>query len=262
MLPTNIKSLILDMDGVLWRADEEIGVLKRIFHKISRRGLFVAFATNNGTLTPQEYVRKFAGFGVDIEPWQVITSAISVANLLKSRFPSGGKVFTIGENGVIEALQDTGFSVEQNEGSSDICAVVVGLDRKITFKKMSEATLLVRQGIPFYATNPDRTYPTPRGEIPGAGAWISVIIEATRIAPIYAGTPEPDILLLAREQLGTPVSDTLVVGDRIATDIVGGQAAGMPTALVLSGVSSEAEANAWEPKIDFIAQNLQALIED
>jgi len=250
------------MDGVLWRSDDPIGNLNFIFHLIEKRGLLFAFATNNGTLTPLEYVKKLAGFGVKIRPWQVITSAITVANLLKSRFPSGGKVFTIGENGVIEALKEQGFTPEMNEGSSDICAVVVGLDRMITFKKMAEATLLVRKGIPFFATNPDRTYPTSRGEIPGAGAWISVITKATNIEPIFAGKPSPEILSLARERLGTSEGETLVVGDRISTDIAGGQAAGMPTALVLTGVSSEEEGNDWEPKIDIISQSLQALIEN
>jgi 4-nitrophenyl phosphatase len=262
MLPSYIKSLILDMDGVLWRSDDSIGNLNYIFDLIHHRGILVAFATNNGTLTPLQYVQKLASFGVNIKPWQVVTSAITTANLLKVRFPSGGKVFAIGENGVTQALTEQGFTPEQNEGSSDICAVVVGLDRMITFKKMAEATLLVRQGVPFYATNPDRTYPTPRGEIPGAGAWISVISQATNIEPIYAGKPSPELLYLARERLGTSPRETLVVGDRITTDIAGGQAAGMPTALVLTGVSSEEEGKSWKPKIDIIAPSLQALIEN
>jgi len=125
---------------------------------------------------------------------------------------------------------------------------------------MREATLLVRRRIPFYATNPDKTFPTPRGEIPGAGAWISVITTATDVEPIYAGKPFPYLMELSLERLGTKKEETLVVGDRLETDIAAGQAVGYPTALVLSGVSTRAQANEWKPKIDFIADDLSSLI--
>ncbi len=114
--------------------------------------------------------------------------------------------------------------------------------------------------MPFYATNPDKTFPTPRGEIPGAGAWISVIVTATGIEPIYAGKPAPYLLELARQRLGTTKEQTLVVGDRLETDIAGGQAAGMPTALVLSGVSTRVQAETWKPKVNVIAEDLTDLL--
>jgi 4-nitrophenyl phosphatase len=125
---------------------------------------------------------------------------------------------------------------------------------------MSEATLLVRRGIPFYATNPDKTFPTTRGEIPGAGAWISVIVTATGIQPIYAGKPAPYLLELARERLGTTKKETLIVGDRLETDIAGGQAAGCPVALVLSGISTRGQSEVWKPPIDIVAEDLFTLI--
>jgi ribonucleotide monophosphatase NagD (HAD superfamily) len=125
---------------------------------------------------------------------------------------------------------------------------------------MLEATLLVRRGIPFYATNPDETFPTPRGEIPGAGAWISVITTATDIEPIYAGKTYPFMMGLSLEMLGSRKEETLVVGDRLETDIAAGQAIGCPTALVLSGVSTREQAEAWSPKIDMIANDLSSLV--
>lgn len=260
VLPASIRGLILDMDGVLWRGDAPIGDLPAIFARIRERGLKVAFATNNGTRTPEMYVERLASFGVTVEPWQVVTSALAVADLLAERFPDGGPVFAIGEAGVMEALRARGFDplpVEQAEAAQ---AVVAGIDRAITFQKMAEATLLIRRGRPFYATNPDKTFPTPRGEIPGAGAWISVLVTATGVEPIYAGKPSPALLELARRRLGTVREATLVVGDRLETDILGGQNAGMPTALVLSGVASRAEGEAWQPPIDVIAGNLEELI--
>lgn len=248
------------MDGVLWKADAPIGDLPEIFALIDRKGLKVAFATNNGTRTPEQYVERMQGFGVAIEPWQVITSSQGVAHLLSQRFPQGGKVFVIGEVGLERALQAKGFELVSAQGETDILAVVMGIDRNINFTKVSEAALLIGLGLPFYATNPDRTFPTPRGEIPGAGAWISVLITASGIEPIYAGKPSPYLLEIARQRLGTEKGETLVVGDRLETDIAGGQAAGCPVAVVLSGVSGEKQAIKWLPAINMIAPDLTALL--
>jgi 4-nitrophenyl phosphatase len=161
----------------------------------------------------------------------------------------------------MNALRAKGIEPLPLERADEAQAVVVGVDRQINFEKMATATLLVRRGLPFYATNPDKTFPTPRGEIPGAGAWISVIITATDVEPIYAGKPAPYILELARERLGTEKNETLVVGDRLETDIVGGQAAGMPVALVLSGVSTREDGAAWMPHVDVMAEDLEKLVE-
>ena len=260
MIPSNIKTLILDMDGVLWRSDEPIGNLNLIFKRIAHKGLKIAFATNNSSKTPQEYVKKLSAFGVDVTPSQIVTSSIAVANLLKLRFPSGGNVFVIGENGLIEALHDQGFMTYSEAQTANTCAVVMGIDRFITYKKMAEATLLIRQGVPFFATNTDKTFPTPKGEVPGAGSWIAVLTTATDIQPQVAGKPMPSVLQIAAARCGTLPAETLVVGDRISTDIVGGQAAGMPTALVLTGVSTEEEGNNWRPKINIITPSLEALV--
>jgi 4-nitrophenyl phosphatase len=260
MLPAHIKSLILDMDGVLWKGDAAIGDLPAIFERIEERGLKVAFATNNGTRTPDQYVERLAGFGVTVEPRQVVTSALGIAQLLRQKFTAGTPVFAIGGPGVMTALRDDGFELLSVEKAEQAQAVVVGIDLQINFDKMREATLLVRRGIPFYATNPDKTFPTPRGEIPGAGAWLSVIVTATDIQPIYAGKPAPYLIELARERLGTAKEETLVVGDRLETDIAGGQAAGCPVALVLSGVSTHAQAEAWRPKVDIVSQDLASLV--
>jgi 4-nitrophenyl phosphatase len=248
------------MDGVLWKADTPIGDVPAIFDRIRARGLKVAFTTNNGTRTPEQYVERLADFGVTVEPWQVVTSSLAVAHLLSQKFPTGGPVFAIGEAGVTLALREKGFESLSEEEAGIALAVVMGIDLSINYAKMSEAVLLVRRGLPFYATNPDKTFPTPRGEIPGAGAWASVIVTATGIEPIYAGKPAPYLLDLARERLGTTKEETLVVGDRLETDIAGGQAAGYPVALVLSGVSTLEQGETWIPKVNVIAEDLSTLV--
>ena len=276
LLPAHLKSLILDMDGVLWRGDAPIGDLPAIFARLCERGLKVAFATNNGTRTPDQYVDRLAGFGVKVEPWQVVTSALVVAELLEKRFRPNppmppfpdreggngelGPIFAIGGEGVMTALREKGFTLLSVQEAEKAQAVVVGIDRQINFQKMAEAALLVRRNVPFYATNPDKTFPTPRGEIPGAGAWIAVVVTATGMEPIYAGKPAPYLIELARERLGTKKVETLVVGDRLETDIAGGQADGCPCVLVLSGVSTREMGEAWKPKVDVIAEDLAQLV--
>src|SRR5215207_5660175 len=260
MLPSHIKALILDMDGVIWKADTPIGDLAEIFARIQALGLKSAFATNNGTKTPEQYAQRLVEFGVNAEPWQVVTSALGVAHMLAQKFSPGTKIFMIGEDGIRRSLTEKGFEILSVDDAPSAEIVVMGLDRGIDFAKMLEATLLVRRGIPFYATNSDKTFPTPRGEIPGAGAWVSVVTTATEVEPIYAGKPYTFMMELSLEMLGTKNKETLVVGDRLETDVAAGQAVGCPAALVLSGVATREQAHTWLPKIDIIVEDLKTLI--
>ncbi len=260
MIPSNIKALILDMDGVVWKGDAPIGDLAATFKRIRERGLKFVFATNNGTKTPAEYQEKLRGLGVEIDSSQVVTSALGIAFMLAAKYPRGTKIFMIGEDGIRVALEEKGFEILSVENAPAAQVVVMGIDRGINFQKVTEATLLVRAGIPFYTTNTDRTFPTPRGEIPGSGSWLAVITSATGVEPIVAGKPFPYLMELSLERLGTTKADTLVVGDRLETDIAAGQSMGCPTAFVLSGVSTKAEADAWKPAPDLIAENLSELV--
>jgi len=248
------------MDGVLWTDSAPIGNLPRTFARIRELNLAVALATNNSTRTVDQYVEHLQGFGVTVEPWQVVTSSLAVANMMSGQLPVGSPVFAIGEQGLIDALKAAKFEVLSVKNAEMAEAVVVGIDKQVSFDKIREATLLVRAGKPFFATNPDKTFPTPRGQIPGAGAWISVIVTATNVQPAIAGKPFPYLLELAMNRIGTTKDATFVVGDRLETDIAGGQALGCPTALVLSGVSTLANAQAWRPRIDIIAADLGSLV--
>ncbi len=260
MLPSNIKALILDMDGVIWKGDAPIGDLPATFNRIRERGLKFVFATNNGTKTPEDYQVKLRELGVEVEPWQIVTSALGIAFMLAQKYPRGTKIFMIGEDGIRVALEEKGFEILSTEDAPQAQVFVMGIDRTINFMKVAEATLLVRAGIPFYTTNTDKTFPTPRGEIPGSGSWLSVITSATGIEPIVAGKPFPFLMELSLERLGTTKEETLVVGDRLETDIAAGQSVGCPTALVLSGISTKAQADEWKPKMDVIAESLAELV--
>jgi 4-nitrophenyl phosphatase len=261
-LPKNIKALILDMDGVLWKDNTPIGDLPAIFTRIRERGLKVALATNNATRTVDEYLAKLAGFNVTLEPWQIISSAVAAADMLGKRFPEGGTVFIVGENGIQRALEECGFKVISDPTDKTVpVAVISSFDRSVTYARLSRATLHIRAGAPFYGTNPDKTFPTPEGLVPGAGAILASIEAATSVEPIIIGKPKPTMMYMALERLGTKPEETLVVGDRLETDILAGQAAGCKTALVLSGVSSREKAEAWQPTPDLIVDDLCSLVE-
>ncbi|MCB2180367.1 HAD-IIA family hydrolase [bacterium] len=252
----NIQALILDMDGVIWRKKHPIGDLKKIFEKANALGLKYVFATNNSTETVESYVNLLTGFGIPVEKQQIFTSATATAQHLKKNFPDGGNIFMIGQEGLTLTLEAYGFTIDAENAR----AVVVGMDRHLTYEKMVTATLLIRSGVPFIGTNPDKTFPTPEGLVPGAGSMLAAIEAATDVPPQVIGKPKGTMFLQALEALNIAPENALVVGDRLETDIAGGQAAGCNTALVLSGVATEAEGKAWQPAIDFIAEDLDTLI--
>jgi 4-nitrophenyl phosphatase len=261
MLPPHIQALVLDMDGVLWKGDTPLGDLEGLFGQLATRGIRFAFATNNATLTPERYVERLAAFGVEVQSAQVVTSATATAEILGRSFAPGTPVFAIGEEGLMAALHGIGLAPVAFDQADAARAVVMGMDRNISFEKMRTAALLVGKGRPFFATNPDRSFPTPDGEVPGAGAWVSVVSTATGVEPVFAGKPHPLLIELALKALGTTKAATLVVGDRLETDIAAGQACGCACALVLSGVSTAAQAAKWRPAIEFVAADLWSLID-
>lgn len=257
-IPANIKALILDMDGVLWRDNQALLDMPAFFTALKNLGLRVVFATNNGTRSVRMYVERLAGFGVPVEPWQVVNSSIGVADYLSKKFPERGPVYVVGEAGVIEALNEKGFCLAQ--GQEDAIAVVAGMDRAMTYEKLSRAATLIRSGKPYVGTNPDLTFPTPHGLVPGAGATLAYLEAATGVHPTIIGKPEPYLYRFAIERLGTRPEETLAVGDRLDTDILGGQRIGCPTVLVLSGVTSAAEAAKWTPQPNLTLPNLADLL--
>lgn len=252
----NISALILDMDGVIWRGDQSIGNLPEIFHRIKEMGLQVSLVTNNATLTIDQYLAKLLGFGAQLSASQIINSPIAAKQYLSKKYPLGGAVYIIGESGLIQALDEAGF----HQSEKDVLAVVVGMDRELTYEKMCRATLLIRKGAEFVGTNADRTFPTPEGLVPGVGSILKALETATDSSPHVVGKPAHDLYLYAMERMGVKVTETLVVGDRLETDIQGAQELGCRTALVLSGVTDLENAMKWKPTPDFIAADLMTLL--
>jgi len=253
----SIKGMIIDMDGVLWRDTETLVDMGKVFEQIEAKGINYMLATNNATKTIAQYIEKIAGFGFNISPSKIITSAIATAEYLSTLEIKSRKVYPIGEKGLFSALEDKGF-IFDIQGAE---AVVVGLDREFNYRRLLNATLLIRRGVRLVGTNPDLTYPIPEGLAPGAGSLIRAIEAAGGVQAEIIGKPGVRMFEQALDRLQTIPENTLVVGDRLETDIQGGQAAGCKTAVVLSGVATAAEAEAWQPDVDLIADDFQALVD-
>ena len=254
---SQIKALILDMDGVIWRDNHPIGDLPQIFRKINERELGFAFATNNSTTTVDRYIERLEQNGIPAAADQIFSSATATSKFLRDLHPQGGNVYVVGMEGLEKTLERFGFTISPEDAK----AVVVGMDRTVTYEKLKTATLLIQKGVPFIGTNPDRTFPSPEGLIPGAGSLLAAIETATDQVPLIIGKPKATIFTQAIEYLGEEPENVLVIGDRIETDIAGGQAAGCKCALVLTGVSTRAMGNTWKPDIDYIAEDLTALLD-
>jgi 4-nitrophenyl phosphatase len=136
------------------------------------------------------------------------------------------------------------------------------MDRCLTYDQLARATLLIRSGLPFIGTNPDRSFPTPQGLVPGVGAILAAVETASDVKPVIVGKPQPEMYRFALERLGLTPQETLVVGDRAETDILGAQKIGCRTALVLSGVTSPQAAQDWKPAPDWIGPDLTSLLLD
>ena len=255
----NIKGLIIDMDGVLYTDTEPLGDLPVVFDRIREQGLKFILATNNATRSVEEYHQKLARFGVTLEDWQIINTAQALGIYLNEKYPEGTSVYVVGQPSLRATIEAHGLTVVET-ASNGVKVVVASLDFSLTYEKLKQACLLIRAGCEFIGTNPDSTLPTPYGHIPGSGAVIGALEIATDQRARIIGKPEPLLYEIALKRLGLDPGETLAIGDRLETDIAGAQAAGIHTALVLTGASSIEEVETYEPKPTVISRSFTELI--
>ena len=258
-----IKNLILDMDGVLWHGMTPVPGLPDFFEKIGSLGINWVFATNNSSKTREQYVSKFAGMGVTIDPAQVMTSAVATGHYMLDNFPTGANIYVMGGDGLHHGLADEGFNVlVDDDYTTPAAAVVVGLNPAVTYEHMSIACLQIRNhGAKFIASNADSTYPSERGLLPGAGALVSVLKTATELEPIVVGKPYPIMYQQGLKLLGegATLQNTAMVGDRLNTDVMGAIGVGMRSVLVMSGITQPADLETTDLKPDFVLSGITAL---
>ena len=257
-----IKHLILDMDGVLWHGETPVPGLVEFFDMLDQLKIGYVMATNNATKTADQYTSKLKGFGVDMAPERILTSAETTAAYLKSQYPPGSPVYVVGAKGLHDALEAREFEIvtagEVARGARPPL-VVLGFTPDAVYKDLAMAALLVDNGAAFVGTNPDPSVPTELGPLPGAGSLLAVITTSTGVQPQIIGKPEPIMFDHALKRLGSQKSDTAMVGDRLTTDIAGAKAAGLWAILVLSGISEPGEIQEAHYRPDFVFTNITEL---
>jgi 4-nitrophenyl phosphatase len=246
---SNIKALIIDMDGVLWHGNKAIAGLTEFFDVLRAKNIRFILATNNASLTREQYVTKLANMGVTVVLDEILTSGIATALYLAEQYdPANTRVYVLGEDGASQPLVERGFTLTGlYEVNADV--VVCGKDSTLTWDKLATATLNVRNGAAFIGTNADTTLPTEHGITHGNGAILAAIQTASGIAPVCIGKPEPIIYQQAIALLGAELNETIAIGDRLETDILGAVNTGIRSLMVLTGISSIADLvdSAYQP---------------
>ncbi len=250
-----LRGLLIDLDGVLWVGNQPLPGVAAFFAFLKARNIRYVLVSNNATRRADYTVERMRAMGVVVSPENVLTSADATPRWLRARMPEVKRALVVGERALVEALQESG--IERVEHDAD--AVVVGLDRKLTYETLKQATLEIRRGAKFIATNTDKTLPTEEGLIPGSGSIVAALIAASDAQPLVIGKPARPMFDLALEIAGTAAQETAMLGDRLDTDIDGAARAGLKTIMVLTGVSTRAEAERNAVKPDCIFADLPAL---
>ena len=227
------KAFISDMDGVIYHGNRLLDGVRAFVEWLETNDKKYIFLTNNSERSPRELRQKLDRMGLDVSEDHFYTSALATASYLKSQCP-GGSAYVIGEAGLVGALYDAGFSM--NDVNPDY--VVVGETSGYSFDKIQRAVQLVRAGAKLIGTNPDITGPIENGITPACRALISPIEMACNRQAYFIGKPNPLMMRHAQKRLGVSPEETVIVGDRMDTDVMSGMESGMSTVLVLSGVSS------------------------
>ncbi len=234
------KNFIMDMDGVIYAGNKLIDGSREFIELLNERGYKYLFLTNNSRQTPLDLSRKLATLGIDAPAERIFTSAIATAMFL-NRQKRHGTAFVIGDVGLYNALHDIDYHI--TEFNPDY--VIVGETRSFSFEMIEKACNFIIRGARFIGTNPDLTGPKEFGIVPAAGALTAPIENVTGKKPYFIGKPNPLMMRTALKKLGSHSENTVMIGDRMDTDIIAGIEAGLETILVLSGVTGREDAKKY-----------------
>jgi len=251
----SFRYLITDMDGVLWHGREPMPGLVEFFQFLRQRDVHFVCATNNASTLVEKLSDRLQGWGADVRSNEIVTSSTATADYLATLLPVGARLYVIGMEGLRVPLQNKGFVFAEEY----VDAVVVGIDWNLTYDQLRLAALNIRAGAKFIGTNGDRTFPNPEGIVPGNGALLAAIETATDVKPIVIGKPEPVLYQTALKSMNAVPEQTLVLGDRLETDILGAVRLNLKSALVLSGVTTRAQLAASDYQPDAIFDDIAAL---
>jgi 4-nitrophenyl phosphatase len=254
------KAWIFDMDGVLYVGTNVLPGTNELLDALTLRERQVMMATNNSMATPEAYERKLAAMGMHVPADAVLTSATATRDYLLRTLPADSGIFVIGMPALrVQLVDGTPFHPVQF-GEEDPAALVIGLDLNFTYDKLKQGMQALQSGALFIATNADTTLPTENGLVPGAGSIVAALAAASGRKPIVIGKPETPMLEDAMMRMGASPSETVMIGDRLDTDILAGYRAGANTVLVLTGVSTRDDLIMADALPDLIVSDLPSLV--
>jgi HAD superfamily hydrolase (TIGR01450 family) len=254
-LTDRFDAFLVDLDGVVWRGEEAIAGASETVEMLREMGKRVVFVTNNASKSPREYAVKLMRLRIPTDPADVVTSAHAVVESLRSlRLHRGDRIHVCAAPGLSQVLRGHGFTPTRE--IADAKALVVAWNPRLTFDDIRKAADLARGGVPFIGANRDATYPSESGLLPGTGAILAAIETASGRTAVVVGKPQPGIFRIALHRAAVDPSRALFVGDRPDTDVAGARAAGLPVALVLTGVTGESELGSLSDRPDVILGSL------
>jgi NagD protein len=250
-----ISSWLMDMDGVLVTEEQAIPGAPEFIARLTELGIPFLVLTNNSMYTPRDLRARLSRSGLELPEEAIWTSALATARFLDDQRP-GGSAFVVGETGLTTALHAGGYTITDRDPDY----VVLGETRTYSFERITRAIQLITAGARFIATNPDNVGPSPDGPMPATGSVAALISRATGIAPYYVGKPNPLMMRSALNAIDAHSETTAMIGDRMDTDIVSGLEAGMETVLVLTGVTTRADAERHPFKASRIVDSVADLV--
>jgi NagD protein len=252
-----VRSWLMDMDGVLVHEEQAIPGADRFLATLREREIPHMVLTNNSIYTRRDLAARLRASGVDVAEESIWTSALATARFLEDQRP-GGSAFVIGESGLTTALHSAGYTMTERDPDY----VVLGETRTYSFERITQAIRLIAAGARFIATNPDPTGPAPDGPLPATGSVAALISRATEVDPYYVGKPNPLMMRSALNAIEAHSETTAMIGDRMDTDVVAGLEAGLHTILVLSGVATREAAERFPYRASRIVDSVADLVDE
>jgi NagD protein len=250
-----VHSWLTDMDGVLVHESNALPGAAEFIAALQENGLRFLVLTNNSIYTPRDLRARLRAGGIEVPEEAIWTSALATAQFLSEQTPHGS-AFVIGEAGLTTALHDAGFVLTE----SDPDYVVLGETRTYSFAAITRAIRLLERGAKFIATNPDATGPSPEGSLPATGSVAALITRATGLEPYYVAKPNPLMMRSALNRLQAHSETTIMIGDRMDTDVIAGIEAGMRTILVLSGSTSREKVGTFPYRPTMVKDSIAEIV--
>ena len=251
------KLFLLDMDGTIYLGNELFDGTIDFLQKVKKNGGRYVFVTNNSSKSVDAYVDKLAGLGIKATDDDFLTSTDATIIYLQENL-KGKKVYSLGTQSFTNQLKEAGIDV-CCDVSDDVDVLVISNDTELTFKKLEDACILLGRDVDYIATNPDWVCPTSYGYVPDCGSFAEMLYKATGKKPKFIGKPNPEMLTLAMHKLGYTAEETVMVGDRIYTDIASGYNAGIDTVFVLSGEGTLEDVELTDKKPTYVMNNIREL---